>query len=80
MEFCKAQNIGTIFFIIDKTAYKVDTKTFKIIETTSLNYDNKEYSSPFYTRVEDIRRGTFDYDDEKIKNYNQHYKKLLGLI
>jgi hypothetical protein len=80
-EFAKAQNLGTILFVIEDNIYVVDTNSFKIIDTIILPTHIKDttFISPFYTRVEKITRATFDFSAEKIENYTIYYKKLLGI-
>ncbi len=58
--FAIAQNIGTLFFIIDNYVYIVDTKTFAILEKESISYNLAEDKiMPFYTRVEKIEANAF---------------------
>lgn len=88
-DFARAQNIGTLFFVIRNDIYVVDTKTFAILskENISYNYiDDKKM--PFYTRVEKIEESAFKnffsldfldgliYQDEKKSEDEILYKDL----
>lgn len=80
--FAIEQNLGTIFFAIENKIYIVDSKTFTILDTYSLNYDNKESMMPFYTRVEEIESSilTFSlFSGNDNLSYDDYYKKILGL-
>lgn len=80
--FAIEQNLGTIFFILDNKVYIVDTKTFTILDSYSINYENSESTMPFYTRVENIESSILDFsffsDKEKL-SYDDYYKRILGL-
>ncbi len=54
-DFALAQNMGTLFFVIDSNLYIVDTRTFAVLEKRPLNYLQNETQMPFYTRVEKIK-------------------------
>ncbi len=79
LEFCKNNNIGTIFIWVKNNLHIVDTNSFKIIYTEQLNTDNKTTQSPFFTKVKDIKIGFWDFGEEEIKDYNEFYSKFLGI-
>jgi hypothetical protein len=94
IKFCKIHNLGTIYFIIEKNFYIVDANSFKIIEILPMVYNNTKTEQPFYTKVDKIESGLFDFDfkfdlsflpfiDKSTKtsgdNYTIYYKNLLGL-
>ena len=94
-EFAIKQNLGTIFIVVDKKIHILDTKTFKILTSYKINYDESQSQQPFYTRVEDIEGGLFDFDlisqeedsilgyslftSDKDISYEDYYKRILGL-
>ena len=81
-EFAIEQNLGTIFFVLDNKVFIVDTKTFAILESYALNYNNNEIQMPFYTRVEEIESSILDFSffsDKKSLSYDEYYKRILGL-
>lgn len=60
-DFAIAQNIGTIFFVISNRIYIVDTKTFAVLEKSTISYNFVEDEKmPFYTRVEKIEKNPFN--------------------
>jgi hypothetical protein len=78
-----AQNLGTIFIVVNKNIYVIDTKTFKILTSYGINYEEDKYQLPFYTRVENIDDSILDitfFSSTKNLDYETYYKKLLGLI
>lgn len=81
-EFAIEQNLGTMFFAVDKKVFIVDTKTFKILESYALDYGNNENQMPFYTRVEEIEASLLDFSlfsSNKSTSYDDYYKRILGL-
>jgi hypothetical protein len=81
-KFAIEQNLGTIFFALDNKVYIVDTKTFTILESYFVSYENNEAQMPFYTRVEEIEDSILDFSlfsDKKELSYNDYYKRILGL-
>jgi hypothetical protein len=80
--FAIEQNLGTIFFALNNKVYIVDTKTFTILDSYSFAYENSESKMPFYTRVEEIEESILDFSffsDKKELNYDEYYKRILGL-
>ena len=81
-KFAIEQNLGTIFFVLDNKVFVVDTKTFTILESYAVAYENKDLMKPFYTRVEEIEESIFDFSffsDKKSLTYDEYYKRILGL-
>lgn len=81
-EFAIEQNLGTIFFVLDNKVYVLDTKTFTILDSYSIAYENSTSTMPFYTRVEEIEGSILDFsffsDREKL-SYDEYYRRILGL-
>ncbi len=84
--FSIKQNIGTIFIVVNKKVYILDAKTFNILTSYDIPYENKDLQMPFYSRVEKIESNllTFDYSipfitDSKPTTYEEFYKNILGL-
>jgi len=75
--FAQSQQIGTIFIVVKNTLYILDSLTFKIIDTISIENNDNKTSVPFFTKIESIKQGFWDFGAEKIKNYNTYYLKLL---
>jgi hypothetical protein len=80
-DFCKINNIGTIFFIIEGFVYVVDSKSFAILEEYKVKKElsSSTHMTPFYTNIEDIKLGLFSFGENSIASYNNYYSKLLGL-
>jgi hypothetical protein len=81
-EFAIEQNLGTIFFVLDNKVYVLDTKTFTILDSYSIAYENSDSAMPFYTRVEEIESSLLDFSffsDREELSYNEYYRRILGL-
>ncbi len=79
IKFCHEQQIGTIFITIENKLYILDANSFKLLDKITLNIKSNEINVPFFSKIKDIEVGFWNFGDKKIKNYNQYYKKLLGL-
>ena len=83
--FAMEQNLGTIFMVIENKVYVLDTKTFAILASYSVNYEKGIPNMPFYTRIEGIEETIFSwsyfdfFSSKKNANYNEYYKKILGI-
>ncbi len=68
-----------LFFAIDDKGYFVDCNTFKVLQ--EVPFDKKEGKTmvPFYSRIGDIESNIFNLSKSKIENYENYYKKLLGI-
>lgn len=83
--FAIEQNLGTIFMVVENKVFVIDTKTFTILDSYLINYENKEVIKPFYTRIEDIEETIFSwsyfdfFSGKKSVTYNDYYKKILGV-
>ncbi len=77
-QVCKANNIGTIAFMFDKSIVTVDCRSFKIIKNKSTSIKSKEQQVPFYTRVPHIADNWFGEGNDEIENYDKYYVELLA--
>lgn len=59
-DFAIKQNLGTIFIIVDDKVNVIDTKTFTILTTYKINYNDEDSKLPFYTRIEKIEESVFN--------------------
>lgn len=83
-QFAIEQNLGTIFLVVDRKIFVIDTKTFTILQRYAFNYETTEMQMPFYTRVEEIEGSVFDVTipfigEQKSDDYEEYYKRILGL-
>lgn len=85
-KFAIEQNLGTIFMVIENKVFIIDTKTFTILASYAVNYENNaEVKMPFYTRVEEIEDTIFNwsffdfFSAKKNLSYNDYYKRILGI-
>ena len=86
-EYSKKVSIGTIFYVIENKVFIIDTKTFKIISTEEIKYNKNKVQLPFYTRIEKIKKGNFDFSSTEyidselsdIEKYNKYYKNFIGI-
>ena len=77
-KMCANSAAGLIFIGLDKESYFADCGSFqplKRFETGKV----ASYQVPFYTRVGEIKEIFLDFKNSPIKNYNSHYRYLLGL-
>lgn len=85
-KFAIEQNLGTIFMVIENKVFVIDTKSFTILQSYAINYDNTaEVKMPFYTRVEEIEDTIFHwsffdfFSGKKNLSYTDYYKMILGI-
>ena len=84
-KFAIEQNLGTIFMVIENKVFIIDSKTFTILASYAINYENTTATMPFYTRIEDIEETIFSWSyfdyftGTKNLSYNDYYKKILGV-
>jgi len=79
-EFMSKNNIGTLYIIIKKKLYIIDSLTFKILQVRNLKLKNQKTTVPFYTNINEIKTSTFNwFGDDKIEDYNKYYLKLIGI-
>jgi len=77
-QVCRANNIGTIAFMFDKSIITVDCQSFIIIKNKSTTIQSKERQVPFYTRVPHIENNWFGSGSNDIENYDAYYVDLLA--
>ncbi len=76
VKFSKFQNIGTIFFVVDNKVYVTDAKTFVVLYSYDIMYQETQNELPFYTRVAEIDSAFWDLD---FKKYIDFFKDLLSI-
>lgn len=77
-QFCKANSLGTIYFVIDNKVYIVDAKSFVILDEHNIVNDDTKQEVPFYTMVDEIKNGAFSwFEGESIGDYNNYYSSLI---
>jgi len=60
LEFCKKQQIGTIYMVVKNKLYILDALSFTIIDTIDIAVNDSKTQMPFYTKIEDIEGGLFN--------------------
>ena len=78
-KYALEQNLGSLVVVVENKAYLVDARTFKVIKSISIKYENEVNLKPFYTRVDEIETGSFDFGAESIGEYTKYYKELLEI-
>ena len=83
-QFAIEQNLGTIFLVLDKKIFVIDTKTFTVLQKYTFNYETNEMQMPFYTRVEEIESSIFNFTipfigEQRSDDYEVYYKRILGI-
>ncbi len=80
-EFCKSQDIGTIYIAVENNFYIIDVNSFKILKKTRLRISDTTTQTPFFTKVEDIKKSFWSFwnsDAKKIEDYNSFYLALIN--
>jgi len=79
--FCKQQNIGTLFIVIKNNFYILDVNTFQTLNKTSFLVNDSTTQVPFFTKVDGIKKNIlrfWDFSDKKITNYDNYYLSLIN--
>ncbi len=77
-EFCKANDIGTIFIAVNNQLYILDTYSFKTLHTNKLSMNDSKIQTPFFTKVTDIEKDFWDFGESEIRDYNSYFSALIG--
>ncbi len=80
-DFCKVQDIGTIYIAVENYFYIIDVNSFKILKKTRLRVSDTTTQAPFFTKVEDIKKSFWTFwnsDAKKIEDYNAFYLALIN--
>lgn len=75
---CRANNIGTVSFVFDKSIISVDCQSFKIIQNKTISLKTDETQVPFYTRITHIEANWFGKGNDEIEDYNTYYIDLIA--
>lgn len=70
-------SLGLVFFYIDKRLFTLDSKSFKILNISDADLEQKKEKLPFYTRVEEIDASWWGEGSDELKEYGPHYYKLM---
>ena len=79
---CTQNSYALVFFAIQDNGYFVDCNSFKILAKTKLPQSSTKEAPmvPFYTRLKEIKGRMFGLmGGDGITNYDNYYKKMLGL-
>lgn len=77
LDFTQKQQIGTLFVVIENKLFILDASTFAILNTIEIKNDDLSQNVPFFTKIDDIKKGFWDFGADKIEDYNKHYLELL---
>ena len=77
-KFCKQNDIGTIFIVVENNLHILDTKTFKTLNVSSMYITDTSTKVPFFTKVQDIKKNFWNFGDKKITDYNNFYLSLIN--
>lgn len=78
VKFCKINSVGLIYFAIENSGYFVDCTSFAVLSKEELHPSDHEVLLPFYSRIEKIEKGLFDFfGSETIENYATYYKNVM---
>ena len=77
-EFCRSQNIGTVFIVAQNSLYVIDAATFSTLDIQDIAVNDKTEQVPFFTKIQDIKREFWDFGNAKIQDYNEFYIALIN--
>jgi hypothetical protein len=78
IEFCNAQQIGTIFIVVRNKLYVIDSLSFKTIDEIYIDINDKSTQLPFLTKINEIEKAFWDFGGaENIGSYNNFYLSLI---
>lgn len=75
---CRANNIGLLYFMFDKSIITVDCHSFKILANKSTSVKSTEQQLPFYTRVSHIEANWFGEGSDELEEYDAYYVGLIA--
>ncbi len=79
-QFCKDNLISTIYVNIKNSLYIVDTNSFIVVAKHNIKKQSGDVIVPFYSLVEDINKGMFDwFSEDDIGDYDSYYARLFGV-
>lgn len=78
LNFCNKQQVGLIFLVVKNRLYIIDTQSFKVIDTKILDIKDTSIKVPFFSNIDKIEKGTFDFGADKIEDYNKYYLNMIG--
>lgn len=76
-DFSELSGVGLMFLFLEKKLYTLDIKSFKILNISDAPFEVKNQKLPFYTRIDKIEANWFGEGNQELKEYKQHYYKLL---
>ncbi len=75
---CRANNIGIVAFMFDKSIITVDCQSFKILQNKSTSIKAEDPQLPFYTRVTHIEANWFGEGSDELEEYSPYYIELIA--
>jgi len=75
---CRANNIGIVSFMFDKSIITVDCHSFKILQNKSTSVKADDPQLPFYSRVTNIEANWFGEGSDELEEYSPHYIELIA--
>jgi hypothetical protein len=75
---CRANNIGVVYFMFDKSIMTLDCHSFKILQNKSTSVKSTEQQLPFYTRVPHIEANWFGEGSDELEEYDAYYIELIA--
>lgn len=78
-DFCKKNQIGTIFLIASDKLFILDAISFDVLEIQYFKTKDRSMKVPFFSKIDDIEKGFWDFGENKIKDYDQYYLKMIGM-
>ncbi|RLA75157.1 MAG: hypothetical protein DRG11_02295 [Epsilonproteobacteria bacterium] len=79
-KFCFDNFVAIVYLYTQNNLYKIDVNSFKILQKYQLKTEKSNTILPFYSLVEDIKKGLFSwFSDNDIGDYDKYYTRLIGV-
>jgi hypothetical protein len=76
--FCDRQMVGTLIFALDDGDYLLDCQSFATLEYRADTPPKAEAMSPFFHRLDPIKRGFFSWGTPgKIRDFDRYYRDFV---
>ncbi len=78
VKFSISSSVGLVFLYLNEKLFTVDSRSFKILNITDANLEQKSTDLPFYTRVDEIDAAWWGEGSSELESYEPYYYELLA--
>ena len=75
---CSNNALGLIVFGLENSVVFVDCYSFSVLYKEDFNFEDKSFTSPFYSRIKGYQKVFFDFFEKEVRDFNSYYKELIG--